>query len=40
MATVGQFFVFLNIWRQIATTRIRHILVAAGLHAYDLVFRQ
>lgn len=40
MATVGQFFAFLNIWRQVATTRIRHILVAAGLHARDLVFRQ
>lgn len=40
MATVGQFFAFLNIWRQVATTRIRHILVAAGLHAYDLGFRQ
>lgn len=40
MATVGQFFAFLNIWRQVATTRIRHILVAARLHARDLGFRQ
>ena len=40
MATVGQFFAFLNIWRQVATTRIRRILVAAGLHVYDLGFRQ
>lgn len=40
MAAVGQFFAFLNIWRQVATTRIRRILVAAGLHVYDLGFRQ
>ena len=40
MATVGQFFAFLNIWRQVATTRIRRILVAAGLHVYDLGFLQ
>lgn len=40
MATVGQFFAFLNIWRQVATARIRHILVAARLHARDLGFRQ
>ena len=40
MATVGQFFAFLNIWRQVATTRIRHILMAARIHARDLGFRQ
>ena len=40
MAAVGQFFAFLNIWRQVATARIRHILVAARSHARDLGFRQ